>query len=474
MVNIKPVITAYHVAQQGANWVIAINTQAPAYLSVLASAQAPSVIVRNKLERGAYQECGFWYEWQGEACTPQLEVGATYLHTFYISPGSPPVGLYFFFTDSCLNLDATWTSPMFYTGDWVGPPPPIPFAGGEQILQSAALVTVGSHYVWWANGAWYAVIPSFPKISVYKRYAGLWVIKDETGEPTPGADTFRGCASFLSSNGSTIHIIYHIKRGNGVSRPVYYAAFDTLTDTWGTFELIDQTSWLGPQQFVVAICNLASGIPAVVYMSPLTANARFVYSHRLPAGWISPEVIWNRGNGFAIPSAVAITPASGDFHVVMDPGGRTTYYRKRSTAGAWDILRTLPAGGDFLNQNCITIESGSLFIGRSTPTQNCSLVTGDPPLTAQNNIFTPAEFPKGLLSSPSAPASLFWVTRLIPSQQGYRYRNTAGVWQPRVHFSNTTSDVVSATLSPPNIAGIIISQGTLATCWIHTLEIPTS
>ena len=474
MVVIKPVITGFYVTQQGPNWVVAINTQSPANLSLISSPLAPNRIVRRLMSRGKYVECGFWYEWKQTHCTVQLEIGQTYTHTFYVSPGTPPVGLWFFITDACLNATATWTSPLFYTGDWVGAAPPTPFVGTETMLQSAQLIRPGGHYTWWSQGTWYAVIPSPAAITVYRRDGGVWTRQNAAGEPSPAPLTFEGCDSRLSADGHTIHVAYFIRKSSPATQPACYTTFDTASNTWGAKEIIQYTantsSWSGR----ICIEEEASGAPCVLYAFPLTTTGQVYYTHRVGGFWVDHEIVGTIANRALHPQSLALDSVTGNIHCALRHDGNLAQHRSRTPSGAWSAYTILP-GTSWNGEYVSATHSGALLrIGRQNPIAQASICSGEPPTTQDNGITPANTYPNTVLSA-LAPANVIWLFVSKTGTPGAYYYNPQGGGYTGPHpYTSQLAAVSSATLHQGPVGSVIFFSGSPYSARICTFDLPTA
>jgi len=473
MVDAKPVITSYLVSQSGANWLIEITTDIPAYLYILSQQVQPHKHIRRKVERGVPLDCGFTWQWIDPVCTVQTVFGPTTYHAFLITAGVPPWGLHFFFSDNCAFDLATWTSPIFYTGDWVGPSAPQPFIGTESTGQPGFLVGPGRPLMWWANNDWYAVIPHTTQIAVCKRNGGTWDRLDVAGEPSPAPDTFGSVATYLSLDGTTIHIAYHINRPSPTVRPIYWTTFDTLTDTWGTFELVVQVTNNPYTTGNVLIVEIPSGWPAIFYSNPTSNTGRVYYTERATGSWSTPELVTSQTFRPWAATCLALDPLTYDVHVITNSTANQRRHRKRSLSGVWSADSEIPGvdySGDFAS---LTHDGTTLAHGRLNPIDSISIVSGDPPSAEENDLVPPIVYAQTLLSSLAYPGTLWFFADPAGGFANYWYRHDPGGLSGPITYTAQGINRSSATLNGTHYAGVLLSGGTPFTTYACAFALET-
>lgn len=243
-----------------------------------------------RIQRGVRTFCG--YTWVLLNCVPfeQNQPGLQLDKTFTVTPW-PICNDAWWYLKGDTALGPSATTSIIYTDHFPGfPGPPLP-AAPELIILERALIHNGNHYSFWSGSNWYAVLPFWNRLSVYKRTAGVWTLQDQANQPVFPPGQFTDLDARLSSDNTTFHIVSYLRASVYPPDTIMYYTYDLPSDSWAISEAIFQNTVAYQPRGRCSLSLDSNDAPHVVFDGRYQLNHPLGYSNRTTGAW-SPALVF--------------------------------------------------------------------------------------------------------------------------------------------------------------------------------------
>lgn len=269
---------------------VACTTNLQDYLLMHWQLYPPRRTPRYRRIRGQRVLCGYFYTWDTPHITEQNEIGQTFDHTFTLPDLPDGYTVYAYVLAPGNPWGYECQGPLFWFSAGPGPPPPIPKPATQYIPLINNLLRCGTRLTYWANDAWYVLIPTTTALTVWKDTCSGYVRQDAAHEPTPTRTKFTDADGRISLDQATLHTLVYDQGAFLGPHTVTYTPFDTTTDTWGAHFPIASPSCRGLTYNSVAITLDPDGYVHAFYIDAYTGIHDAVHQQQTATGWSAPLV----------------------------------------------------------------------------------------------------------------------------------------------------------------------------------------
>ena len=425
-----------------------------------------------RIFRGKDYRCGYKYIWDTPNLTEQSGYGDTEFHLFVLKDLTPATDYwgYIFAPDGPYGQEIQGPLMHWKTPAVVIPPEittdPLPIDIANPVFRC------GNRYTFWANGTWYAHVPSIFSLTVWKLIAGTFVRQDHAHEPVAPAGIIADADSRMDPWLTTIHCSYFCLVAFPGPNHLRYATFDLTTDRWLLDEHICYPTRKVSTQADTSLALDSWGRPHIVFTHYTNALPMIAYTRKDYSGWAAPTPAMDiPGKIVGFPS-FAISPLNNTQWLIAVMNTYECYYAERPYGQyAFDTPVQFQTGIN-LSYHSAAAPSDGLDIAQVQPDWRVDSWRFDGIMWHASDLSQPISHYANVIATPHFRTGPLLAFRDDDNHLAYVWRDWDFTWQPQVQLAPDALILLTAHFATPDVVSCLYTRPLLVRCWFFAFHAP--